>query len=87
MGQGQSLAALIAQGEHPRVIMDILEHALMSTTMAIYGPVMPSIQRAATAKLDGCSTTLAMQTSTLRMRKRARRRRTRGIDTLALVWQ
>jgi hypothetical protein len=33
--------------------MDILGHALMSTTMDIYGHVMPSIQRAATAKLDG----------------------------------
>lgn len=42
---------LIAQGEHPRVIMDILGHAQMSTTMDIYGHVMPSTQRAA-AKLD-----------------------------------
>jgi integrase len=44
---------LIAQGEHPRVIMDILGHAQMSTTMDIYGHVMPSTQRAAAAKLDG----------------------------------
>lgn len=43
---------LIAQGEHPRVIMDILGHAQMSTTMDIYGHVMPSTQRAAAAKLD-----------------------------------
>jgi integrase len=44
---------LIAQGEHPRVIMDILGHAQMSTTMDIYGHVMPSTQRAAAARLDG----------------------------------
>jgi integrase len=43
---------LIAQGEHPRVIMDILGHAQMSTTMDIYGHVMPSTQRAAAARLD-----------------------------------
>jgi integrase len=43
---------LIAQGEHPRVVMEILGHAQMSTTMDIYGHVLPSTQRAATNKLD-----------------------------------
>jgi integrase len=43
---------LIAQGEHPRVVMDILGHAQISTTMDIYGHVLPSTQRAAAAKLD-----------------------------------
>jgi integrase len=47
---------LIAQGEHPRVVMDILGHAQMSTTMDIYGHVMPSTQRAAATKLDGLLT-------------------------------
>nr|MDQ2999527.1 site-specific integrase [Chloroflexota bacterium] len=43
---------LIAQGEHPRVVMEILGHAQMSTTMDIYGHVLPSTQRAAATKLD-----------------------------------
>lgn len=43
---------LIAQGEHPRVVMDILGHAQISTTMDIYGHVLPSTQRAAATRLD-----------------------------------
>ena len=43
---------LIAQGEHPRVVMEILGHAQMSTTMDIYGHVLPSTQPAAANKLD-----------------------------------
>jgi integrase len=43
---------LIAQGEHPRVVMEILGHAQMSTTMDIYGHVLPSTQRAAATSLD-----------------------------------
>jgi hypothetical protein len=36
---------LIAQGEHPRVVMEILGHAQMSTTIDIYGHVLPRTQR------------------------------------------
>jgi len=43
---------LIAQGVHPRVIMEILGHAQISTTMNIYGHVLPDTHREATDKLD-----------------------------------
>jgi integrase len=43
---------LIAQGEHPRVIQDILGHTNISTTMDIYGHVLPETHRTATDGLD-----------------------------------
>jgi integrase len=38
---------LIAQGAHPRVIMETLRHAQISTTMNIYGHVIEDVQREA----------------------------------------
>lgn len=38
---------LIAQGVHPRVIMEILGHASVTTTMNIYGHVIPAASRTA----------------------------------------
>lgn len=43
---------LIAQGVHPRVIMEILGHSKISTTMDIYAHVLPETQRDAMKKLD-----------------------------------
>jgi integrase len=40
---------LIAQGVHPRVVMEILGHSQISLTMNTYGHVLPETQRAATA--------------------------------------
>lgn len=43
---------LIEQGVHPRVVMEILRHTQISTTMDIYGHVLPDTQRDAAARLD-----------------------------------
>lgn len=43
---------LIAQGVHPRTVMEILGHSQISVTMNTYGHVMPETQRAAAAALD-----------------------------------
>lgn len=42
---------LIAQGVHPRVVMEILGHSQISLTMNTYGHVQPETQRDATSKV------------------------------------
>jgi len=43
---------LVAQGVHPRVIMEILGHSQISVTMNTYAHVLPAEQRAAAAIMD-----------------------------------
>ncbi|MDZ4719652.1 MAG: tyrosine-type recombinase/integrase [Roseiflexaceae bacterium] len=43
---------LIAQDVHPRVVMEILRHTQISTTMNTYAHVLPRLQRDATAKVE-----------------------------------
>lgn len=43
---------LIAQGVHPRVVMEILRHSQISMTLNTYAHVLPGIQRDATAKIE-----------------------------------
>jgi integrase len=43
---------MIAQGVHPRVIMEILGHSQISTTMKTYAHVLPATQCEATTKID-----------------------------------
>jgi integrase len=43
---------LIAQGVHPRVVMEILRHSQISTTMNTYAHVLPRLQRDATTKVE-----------------------------------
>ena len=43
---------LIAQGTHPRTVMEILGHSQISVTMNTYGHVMPETQRAAAEALE-----------------------------------
>lgn len=43
---------LIAQGVHPRVVMEILGHSQISVTMNTYAHVLPETQREAAAKLE-----------------------------------
>jgi integrase len=50
---------LIAQGVHPRVVMEILRHSQISVTMNTYAHVIPDQQRDATAKIAGLFAELA----------------------------
>lgn len=43
---------LIAQGVHPRVIMEALGHSQISLTMNTYGHVIPALQREAAEQMD-----------------------------------
>jgi len=43
---------LIAQGVHPRVVMEILGHSTITLTMNTYAHVLPEAQRQAAARMD-----------------------------------
>jgi integrase len=42
---------LISLGIHPRIVLEILRHSQISTTMNIYGHVIPEVNREATNAL------------------------------------
>ena len=43
---------LLAQGIHPRAIMELLGHNSITVTMNVYGHVMPAMMREAADKMD-----------------------------------
>jgi integrase len=43
---------LLAQGEHPRVVMEILGHSRISLTMDTYSHVMPTLRKEAAARME-----------------------------------
>jgi integrase len=43
---------LLAQGVHPRVVMETLGHSQISLTMDTYSHVIPSLQREAADRMD-----------------------------------
>ncbi len=43
---------LLAQGVHPRVVMDILGHSQIALTMDTYSHVIPTLQREAAGRMD-----------------------------------
>jgi integrase len=43
---------LIAQGVHPRVVMETLGHSQIGITMNLYSHVLPEAQRQAAAQMD-----------------------------------
>jgi len=45
-------ALLIAQGAHPRALMERLGHASVSTSLDTYGHLLPSLDEALTAGLN-----------------------------------
>jgi len=51
---------LIVMGAHPRVVMEILGHSQISTTMNIYAHVLPRVQREAITGLDAMFTELKL---------------------------
>ena len=54
-----SAALLIAQGEHPKVIQSRLGHASISTTLDLYGHLLPGLDDAAAERLEGLGTAAA----------------------------
>jgi integrase len=43
---------LLAQGVHPRAIMELLGHSSITVTMDVYGHVLPAMMREAADKMD-----------------------------------
>ncbi len=43
---------LLAQGVHPRVVMETLGHSAIAVTMNVYSHVIPQLQRDAADQLD-----------------------------------
>jgi len=43
---------LLAQGVHPRAIMELLGHSSITVTMNVYGHVLPAMMREAADKMD-----------------------------------
>ncbi|MGI8999821.1 MAG: tyrosine-type recombinase/integrase [Candidatus Limnocylindria bacterium] len=43
---------LLAQGVHPRVVMETLGHSTIAVTMNVYSQVVPALQREAADRLD-----------------------------------
>lgn len=43
---------LLAQGVHPRVVMEMLGHSTITLTMNVYSHVIPDLQREAADKME-----------------------------------
>jgi integrase len=43
---------LLAQGEHPKVVQEILGHSSIAVTMGVYSHVIPSLKRDAADRMD-----------------------------------
>jgi integrase len=43
---------LLAQGVHPRVVMEMLGHSTITLTMNVYSHVIPDLQREAARKME-----------------------------------
>ena len=54
-GRHTAATLLLVAGVHPRVVMELLRHSQMRTTMDIYSHVMPALAQAAA---DRMATTL-----------------------------
>jgi integrase len=43
---------LLAEGTHPRVVMELLGHASIALTMNTYSHVIPALEREAAERMD-----------------------------------
>lgn len=43
---------LLAQGEHPKVVQELLGHSSISTTLDVYSQIMPGLKEQAAKKID-----------------------------------
>jgi integrase len=43
---------LLAQGTHPRMVMELLGHSTIALTMNTYSHVIPALEREATDQMD-----------------------------------
>ncbi len=43
---------LLSQGEHPKVVQELLGHSSITTTLDVYSKVMPGLKEQAVKKLD-----------------------------------
>ena len=48
---GAAATLLLSEGVHPRVVMELLGHSQMRTTMDIYSHVMPALAREAADRM------------------------------------
>jgi len=54
----------LAQGVHPRVVMEVLGHSQISLTLDTYSHVYMSVKQEAAAKMDAILNPLATQLAT-----------------------
>ncbi|MGH9342484.1 MAG: tyrosine-type recombinase/integrase [Terriglobia bacterium] len=55
---------LLAQGVHPRLVMELLGHSTITLTMNTYSHVIPSLQREAASQIDAILTPVATGAAT-----------------------
>lgn len=49
-------SVLLAQGVHPRVVMELLGHSTMTLTMNTYSHVIPALEREAVDRMNAALT-------------------------------
>lgn len=66
---------LLAQGVHPRIVMDILGHSQISLTMNLYSHVIPTMQAEVADRIDEILNPLAVKSAVKAEAEAAKRKR------------
>jgi integrase len=53
---GKAASLLLAQGVHPRLVMEILGHSQIALTMNTYSHVIPSLRREVATQMEAILT-------------------------------